>query len=136
MKYIHIHGSTPLPDISSLAPFKAVLSVEKAVTAQRQAEISAWLVQMGCRYAMIHGEGCDAWCASIRDANLHLFDLNTMTPRNFVMTTAHRQDSLRGVFWYAKKVATHPDVEFQECVVVHLSGGDRSAQYLAAFERA
>ncbi len=136
MRYINIHRLTELPDIADLAPFKAVISVEEQVSEQRQVEISAWLVEMGCRYVMVCCENCGSWCNSVRRANLELFDIDTMSAKDFVMTTVHRYESLKAVFWYAKRAAKHPEIHFKDCVVLHLANGDRSAEYQSLYHRA
>ena len=136
MRYINIHRLTELPDISALAPFKAVISAEEPATAARQAQISKWLVEMGCKYAMCCGEYCESWRRSVREANLEICDLDTMHARDFVMTTEHRYESLKAVFWYSKKAAKHPEVETRECVVLHLGSGERSAEYQSIYHRA
>ena len=136
MRYVNIHRLTELPDISELAPFKAVISIEEPAVELRQAEISAWLVEMGCRYVMTRGESCDSWRDSVRQANLEVFDIDTMDAKDFVMTTGHRYESLKAVFWYAKKFAKHPEVELKECVVLHLNNGDRSGEYQSIYQRA
>jgi len=136
MRYIHIHRLAELPDISNLAPFKTVISIEEPASEQRRAEISAWLVDMGCRYVMPHGEASDVWCDSVRHANLEAFDIDTMSAQDFVMTTGHRYEPLKAVFWFAKKVAIHPEVQFKECVVLHLARGDRSLEYQGIYQRA
>lgn len=136
MKYININRLTTLPDISSLAPFKAVLSIEEAVGEERQREISTWLVSVGCRYVMSRGEGCESWTTSVRRANLEAFDIDTMDPADFVMATDHHRESLKSVFWYAKKIAKHPAVELGNCVLLHLGGGDRSSEYHSLYHRA
>ncbi len=136
MRYINIHRLTQLPDVSQVAPFKTVIAVEQAVSKERQAEISTWLVNMGCRYVMACGENCDSWTKSIRQANLMVFDLGSMGAEDFVMATAHRYESLRAVFWYAKNVAKHPEIEFKECVVLHLANGEQSDKFQSMFQRA
>lgn len=136
MRYINIDRSTVLPDISNLAPFKAVVSIEEPPSKERQAEISSWLVDMGCRYVMSCGEGCDSWCDSVRHANLEVFDLDAMDSRDFVMTTGHRHESLRAVFWFSKKAAKHPKVKLKECVVLHLASRHRLAEYEMIYRRA
>ena len=136
MRYINIHRLTELPDISSLAPFKAVITIDEPVTQERQEEISAWLVNMGCRYVMTRGENCNSWSQSVRKANLEVFDLDTMSAQDFVMTTGHRYESLKAIFWYAKKYAKHPEITFKECVVLHLASGERSNEYRSIFHRA
>lgn len=136
MRYIHVHCLTELPDISGLAPFKAILSAEETVNPQRMEEVSTWLVEMGCRYVMSRGEGCDSWCGAVRCANLKAFDLDTMSARDFVMTTRHRHESLKAVFWYAKRMAKHPVIEFTDCVVLHFGAGNRSTEYQSIYHRA
>ena len=135
MRYINIYRLTELPDISNLAPFKAVISIEEPASEQRRAEISAWLVDMGCRYVMPRGEACDVWCDSVRQANLKSFDIDSMSAQDFVMTTGHRYESLKAVFWFAKRVAKHPEIQFKECVVLHLASGDRSLEYQGIYQR-
>lgn len=136
MKYIYIHRLTELPDIADLAPFKAVISIEEQVSEQRQVEISAWLVDMGCRYVMVCGENCDSWCNTVRRANLERFDIDTISAKNFVMTTGHRYESLKAVFWYAKRAAKHPEINFKDCIILHLANGGRSAEYQSLYYRA
>jgi len=136
MKYFNITQSTELPDVSRFAPFKAVVTVEEPVTWHRQEEISLWLVRMGCRYLMSCGEGCESWRDSVRQANLKLFDIDNLGPRDFVMTTAHPHEHLRAVFWYAKKFAKHPEVRFDDLLVIHIAATDRSTEYLAIHHRA
>ena len=135
MRYIQVNRLTELPDISAYAPFKVVLAVEEPVSAERQKEISTWLVEMGCRYVMSCGEQCDSWSTSVRAANLAMFDLETMSAKNFVMTTSHSREPLRSVFWYAKNSARHPELTFDDCVVLHLAGRDRSVEYKGIYEK-
>lgn len=136
MRYIKINRLTELPDISRFAPFKAVIAVEDPVSKQRQAKISAWIVAMGCRYVMSCGESCDCWCDSVRVANLKTFDVGSLSPEDFVMTTSHSNESLRSVFWYAKNFAKHPEVVFKDTVVLHLANRDRSVEYERIYQRA
>ena len=55
------------------------LLYKEPVSGERQREICTWLVGVGCRYAMVHGEMCQSWSDAIRQANLAAFDINTMT---------------------------------------------------------
>jgi len=136
LHYLLVHRSTELPDITHHAPFKAVICVEEAPTPDRQREISEWLVAMGCRYVMTLGENCEAWCDSVRKANLARHDIGTMDECDFVMTTGHPNESLRVVFWYAKKAAKHPKMKLSECVVLHLADRNRAAEYEMIYRRA
>ena len=135
MKYLRIHRLTELPDLSGLAPFKAVLSIEEPVSNERQQEICAWLVGMGCRYVMVHGQMCRSWCDAVRRANLTAFDIHGMTAGDFVMVVDHQSESLKAVFWYARKFATHPEYNLKECVIVHIGADDRSSEYESLYYR-
>lgn len=110
--------------------------MDDPVTVERQNEISRWLVQMGCRYVMARGETGKSWCESVREANLQLYELNSMGASDFVMTTSHQYESLKAVFWYAKKVAKHPENNLGECVVLHIANGNCSAEYQSIYQRA
>ncbi len=136
MRYIKIAPGSALPDVSDLSPFKAVLTVEAPVSRARQEEISLWLVEMGCRYLIACGERCQSWNDTVREANLRTIGIDSLEARDFVMTTSHPHESLRAVFWFAKKAAKHPEVQFGETVVLHLSATDRSTEYQAMFHRA
>ena len=135
MKYFRIHRLTELPDLSGLAPFKVVLTIEEPVSNERQREICTWLVGVGCRYAMVHGEMCQSWSDAIRQANLAAFDINAMTAGDFVMVVDHQSESLKTVFWYARKFAIHPERKLKECVVVHIGVYDRSSEYQSLYNR-
>ena len=136
MRYVHIRHWTELPDISDCAPFKAIIVAESPVSRQRRAEISVWLVDMGCRYLMSCGEDCESWTDSVREANLAMFDIDSMAARDFVMTTSHPTEPMRWVLWFAKKMAKHPENKFKELVMLHLADQDRSTEYLAMYQKA
>ncbi|MDX1513718.1 MAG: hypothetical protein R3174_08235 [Gammaproteobacteria bacterium] len=131
-----INADCALPDISSHGPFKAVMSIEQSVSADRQAEISSWLVEMGCRYVMACGKDSDSWCESIRAANRRTLDVDHLEARDIVMTTSHVREPMRSVFWFAKKVANHPEVAFESFFVIHLAERDRSTEFTAIYEKA
>lgn len=136
MRYVHISHQTELPDISDCAPFKAVVVADYAVGRDRRAEISAWLVEMGCRYLMSYGEGCESWSDSMRAANLEAYDIDRMSPRDFVMTTSHPTEPMRWVLWFAKEAAKHPENSFKEVVMLHFADRDRSTEFHAMYHKA
>lgn len=136
MRYMHIHQGAELPDISACAPFKAVIVADYRVSPQRRDEISAWLVEMGCRYVMSYGENCESWTDSVRRANLEAFDLDDMSARDFVMTTSHTTEPIRWVIWYAKKMANHPENAFKELVMLHLADRERSGEFQVMYQKA
>ena len=136
MEYIQVNESSSLPDLSRLAPFKAVIAIENPVSSERQQEICRWLVETGCMYVMILGEDCDDWQEIIREINLSQFSLDDMTPEQFVMITTHAREGLRSVFWHAKKHAHHPKVKMQNIVTVHIGEQNRSIDYGSIFQKA
>ena len=136
MRYMHISREAELPDISACAPFKALIVADHPVSEQRRADISAWLVEMGCRYVISCGESCDSWLDSVRRANLEAFDIDSMSARDFVMTTSHATEPIRWVLWYAKKMANHPENTFKELVMLHLADENRSGEFQVLYQKA
>jgi hypothetical protein len=136
MEYFQLTENNGLPGIGQFAPFRAVLANEDGVSLSRQLEISAWLVDSGCRYAMICGSECQSWEDSIRQANLGRVHLDEMRPEEFVMILQHQRERLRQVFWHAKKHARHTHVKIQNTLVIHVGGQNRSVEYHAMYDKA
>ena len=136
MEYFQLTENSDLPSIERYAPFKAVLAIENPTSRDRQLEISDWLVQMGGKYVMICGEGCESWERTIRQSNLEQVDLDHMQPEEFVMITVHKQERLRNVFWHAKKHARHTHVKFDHILTIHIGNQNRSVEYLSMFGKA
>ena len=136
MEYIQLNADNDLPDVGHLAPFKAIIALEDPVNADRQHEICEWLINAGCKYVMICGQGSDSWQQKLREINLSLIDLDDMKPEEFVMITTHERERLRSVFWHAKKHAHHSHVKMTNMVTVHISNQNRSTDYLAIFQKA
>ena len=136
MHYLRIDPSGERPELAHLAPFKAVLCLESAVSGPQRDAISTWLVAMGCCYVIACGADCEPWQDAIREANLRAVHVDHMTARDFVMATTHPHESLRAVFWFAKKAARHPEADPAEIVVVHVASTDRGVEYQAMFQRA
>ena len=136
MEYIQLTRINELPDIKGFAPFKAVIALEIEVDEQRRQDISRWLVEMGAMYVMLCGEQLDAWTSSIRQANLEMVDIETMSPEQFVMITEHENERLRTVFWHAKKYAKHTHARLEKIIVIHVSDENRSVDYLSIYNKA
>jgi len=136
MNYILLTEQNDLPGIEHYAPFKVVLAIEDSVDQKRRDEISNWLVEAGARYAMTCGSDCKSWEQSIRQANLELFDIDNMEPKDFVMITTHEHERLRSVFWHAKKQARHTHVKIHNILTLHIGSQNRSIEYLAMFDKA
>src|SRR5687768_11825411 len=111
MQYLQLKPESTLPEISSLKPFRCVVSIEETVTPKWRAQVSAWLVESGCLYMMAWGKECATWDESIEDANLREFDYGDIPQEKSVITTCHADNSLAEVFWHSKHSAFHPEVE-------------------------
>ena len=136
MEYFQLTETNAPPEISHLAPFKAVLAIEDNVSPARQHEISNWLVKAGGKYVMICGENHQSWEASIRQANLAHVNIADMQPREFVMITTHMHEKLRNVFWHAKKAARHTHIKINSIITIHIGNQNRSVEYLSMFSKA
>lgn len=136
MEYVLLEAQGTLPDIGRFAPFKAVLAIEDEVDAARQVAICDWLVEMGCMYAMVCGEGCQGWADAVRAANLRQVDIEAMRADQFVMITQHPGERLRNVFWHARKHARHTHVDLQHTLVIHVGQQNRSIEYQSIFDKA
>lgn len=136
MRYININEHAKLPDVSSHAPFKALLAADGPVSASVRNTISKWLVENGCRYVVAWGAESAAWIDAVRTANLDGADLETLHPRDFIMVTSHRYESLRRVAGFAAKGARHPEHTLDELLVVDLDRRNRSTEFEVACRRA
>ena len=136
MEYIQVTEINSLPPINEFAHFKAVLAIENSVSQSRQIEISQWMVEMGALYVMICGESPGSWSDSIRQANIDKVEIATMTAEQFVMITEHETESLRNVFWHAKKYARHTHAKLENIVVIHISNENRAVDYLSIYNKA
>jgi hypothetical protein len=135
MKYIWLTQAQDLPDISQHAPFKVLLSLDEAVSPERQLQISNWLVDMGAMHVTIRGEGSQNWKDSIRQTNLEKVGLDEMQPEQFVMITTHPGENLRSIFDQLKKHARHTHVDLEFTVIVHLAEQSAQTQYVSIFSR-
>ena len=88
-QYIRLNGADPFPELSSLAPFKAILVIEERPSAEWQCSVSEWLVRQGCLYMMAWGTDCSSWDDTVDDANLARFDYEDIPDDKLVITTWH-----------------------------------------------
>ncbi len=133
--YVRIAPDEPLPDISALAPFKAVVVIEADYTPEWQETVSRWLVESGCRYMMAWGPNCSSWDNSVDHADIAAGGLEDDT--KFVLTTWHDDESLESVFWFSRFCAeySYADVALPNAVILHLSEKDRRSELLELFVR-
>lgn len=130
--YLHLElGSEPiaLPD----APFRAVIVSEAPTDQDWRKRIAKWLVDGGCLYLIAWGVECEAWHDTVDWANLERFGFGDIPDDKFIMTTWHAKEPLSEALWFAGQCATHPDVELDETVILHISDSPRCAELLEAY---
>ncbi|MET0265352.1 MAG: hypothetical protein ABW202_07045, partial [Duganella sp.] len=54
-RYLHLAPDSALPELAALDNFKAVLVVESDLPETVRWDISRWLVESGCKYALVWG---------------------------------------------------------------------------------
>ncbi len=133
MQYLHLAPSGTLPDLAGLWPFKAVVIIASPVTPERQTAISQWLVESGCLYMMAWGDGAAAWEASVQLANRESFPTPEIPDESLVITTWHKVEPLKDVFWFAKHTAMHPCCKIDHVLLVHLSMTEREQELCAEY---
>lgn len=84
------------------APFVAIfVACDSSLTPEQQANLSAQLVAMDCRYMLAWGTNASSWDDSVDMAFLHT-DPNFDPPSDrLVMTTWHDNETIQDVVWFA-----------------------------------
>jgi hypothetical protein len=132
--YVRIVPGKLLPDITSLAPFKAVIVLDAEYSQEWQTEVSRWLVGSGCRYMMAWGPNCSDWDTSVDWADIEARDFKDDDSK-FVLTTWHEDQTLEDTFWQAQFIAnlSYDEVELVNAVIFHVSEQDREVEFLELF---
>jgi hypothetical protein len=127
----------PLPDVSSLSPFKAVVVIATDYTQEWQDQVSTWLVESGCRYMMAWGPDCSSWDDSVDHADITRYFPNEIPANEFVMTTWHENQTLEEVFWEAQFVAeqSYDGIKLVNALIIHIADSDREEWIKTLFER-
>jgi hypothetical protein len=134
VKYLHLRSGDPLPTISEVPPFKAIVVVEGDVSQFWQWDVSRWLVSSGCRYMLAWGTECSSWDESVDEANLEAFNYEDIPEDRLVMTTSHDDEELSEVFWFAKHRAHHPAQDLRDTIIVHISEQARQEDLKEMYE--
>ncbi len=133
--YLHLKpGATPGP--IGFGPFKAVVAVEASVPSDWQSLISDWLVQSGCLYMMAWGCDCSSWDDSVDLSNAKPFGTAEIPDDQFVMTTWHSDEPLAEVFWFSKHTASHPTIDLDHTLLLHISPESREQDFLRSYDEA
>ena len=133
--YVHLVPGAQPPALRP-RPFRAIVVAEQSVAPDWQSEVSAWLIQAGCLYMMAWGTDCSCWDDSVDMANLELFGFADIPDDKFVMTTWHEKEPLSDVFLFAKHTASHPTIELEQAVIVHIAQHPAKDSLLRAYDEA
>ncbi|MFS2004466.1 hypothetical protein ACEN9F_12660 [Duganella sp. CT11-25] len=135
IRYLHLTPDSDFPALEGLSQFKAVLVVEAEVAEMTMWETSRALVASGCLYALAWGDQCEAWREAIEDASLEASDYDDVAEERQVITTAHEDEDLSEVFWFAKHRAVHP-AELRETLILHIADAPRRDDIEAGYRDA
>lgn len=124
-RYLHLTPEGELPVLEALDNFKAILVLDGDVLETVRWDISRWLVESGCNYAMVWGRDAAQWQESIDDAHLEATNYEDVDEADLVITTSHEDDDLSEVFWFARHRASHPAHELHDTLIVHIADAPR-----------
>ena len=134
-RYLHLAPGSVPPDLSGIAPFKAVLVAECEVAPEWRSQVCDCLVRSGCLYAVAWGVKCEAWHDDVDLAHIAMFNYEPAPDDKFVMTSWHEGEPLSEAFWFAAMCAWHPTIEL-EAWIVHIASESNEAGLLAAYRSA
>lgn len=130
--YLHLPPDGALPELK-LPPFLAIVLVEDEVSESWMWDACRWLVASGCRYALAWGRDCEAWRDAIDDAALEAFDYDEVPPDQAVLTTAHEDEDIDDVFWFARHRAAHPELPLNAALILHIAINPRQDELEALY---
>ena len=135
-EYLHVHPEAVLPTIALLAPFRAIVIADTAVSQQWQNLVSDWLVGSGCLTMLAWGVNCSSWDDALDWANIAQFTPHDIPEAQFVMTTWHDEETLEEVFWFAKQHGNHPIVQLERTLLLHIGPTNQAQAMLRDFHDA
>jgi hypothetical protein len=136
VNYLHLLPDGPLPQLMDSAPFLAIVIADEEVAQMWQWEASRWLVEAGCRVLLAWGKDADAWAEAVQEAGQEAFDYEDIPQEQLVVATAHEDDDLDEVFWFARHRAAHPACTLNKTLILHVAGTPRREALEAAWASA
>ena len=118
------------------APFRLVLLSMATTTQAERKRIAEWLAASACRYFMAWGEDCRAWQDALNLASLRRSEFGKIPDADIVITTAHPDESLQDVFWFARYTAMHPCHPLPDAVLLQVGGSNNEDDVRASFANA
>lgn len=135
VKYLQLSSGDELPVIDHLAPFMGIVLVEEEVEEMWQWEVCRWLVASGCRFMLAWGRDATAWSEAVDDAASEAHDYEDVADELAVMTTAHDDDEMEEVFWYAKRRAVHRALQLGTTMIIHIADDSREEDVRALYDQ-
>lgn len=126
--YLQLRPGTPLPQLNFQEPFRVVVVAEIEVHDDWQYEVSCWLLDNGCLYAICWGIDCNGWEECFDHASITFEERNQTDGDHFLMTTSHAGQSLEDAFWYAENCAFEEHLDLNDVLILQISeqsGEDR-----------
>jgi len=131
--YLQLRPHDALPDLKHLAPFMAVVVIDDDSDEMWRWDVARWLVDSGCRFMLAWGKEGASWNEAVEDAALEAANYEDVAPEQTVLTTAHEDEDLDEVFWFARHRASHPALRFSTAVILHVAARGRPDELLAQF---
>jgi hypothetical protein len=137
VQYLHLLPAADMPEFSAADPFKAIVIVEQPIEAERRDTICRWLAGTGCLYMMAWGRNCGDWVTAMELANrAKLADDEDIPSEQLTIATAHENEALKDVLWFAKFTAMHPCHALDNTIVLHLAATATEEELIAAYTAA
>lgn len=131
--YFHLPADGDLPALDKLAPFLAIVLVEDDVTETWMWDTVRHLVAAGARMVLAWGRDAEAWREAVEDAALEAADYEDVPDEQRVLATAHEDEDLDDVFWFARHRAAHPALALDTVVILHIAPAPRKEAIDAAY---
>lgn len=120
-----------------VGPFVAiVVACDSSITPEQQANLSAQLVAVDCRYMLAWGANASSWDDSVDMAFIRT-DPNFDPPSDrFVMTTWHDNETIQDVVWFALTNTTFDSHDFRDYLALMIGEDPEiEAELVAAIQR-
>ncbi|NYE61532.1 hypothetical protein FHW58_002739 [Duganella sp. 1224] len=135
LNYLHLTPSSDLPALEGLRQFKTILVADADVQEPMMWDVSRWLIDSGSLYVLVWGQDSEQWREAIEDAALEAVNYEDVPDERRVLVTAHEDDELDEVFWYARHRAAHP-ADLKHTLILHIADAPRREDLEAAYSDA
>jgi len=108
----------------SSEPLVCIIISNINVPAPAMKAVAKHLIAAGCRYGVCFGRECEEWETALDHAYLET-DPNYSPPaETMVMTTAHKNDPLEDVIYFAIYLTQFSDIEFSKYIFLSIGHKD------------